>query len=49
MFETLLPGLLFIETGWLCAGSTWLVYYYKNCSAVSEAKDVTLGKPKLIY
>ncbi|XP_074109664.1 inactivation no afterpotential E isoform X3 [Cotesia typhae] len=35
--------LLFIETGWLCAGSTWLVYYYKNCSAVSEAKDVTLG------
>ncbi|KAK0167112.1 hypothetical protein PV327_004554 [Microctonus hyperodae] len=36
-------SLLLIETGWLCAGVTWLIYYYKSCSAVDQAKDVMLG------
>ncbi|XP_014295582.1 diacylglycerol lipase-alpha isoform X1 [Microplitis demolitor] len=36
-------SLLLIETGWLCAGVTWLIYYYKSCSAVNEAKDIMLG------
>ncbi|KAK0092375.1 hypothetical protein PV326_001578 [Microctonus aethiopoides] len=36
-------SLLLIETGWLCAGVTWLIYYYKSCSAVDQAKDIMLG------
>ncbi|XP_057331242.1 diacylglycerol lipase-alpha isoform X3 [Microplitis mediator] len=36
-------SLLLVETGWLCAGVTWLIYYYKSCSAVNEAKDIMLG------
>ncbi|XP_063979131.1 diacylglycerol lipase-alpha isoform X4 [Diachasmimorpha longicaudata] len=34
--------LLLLETGWLCAGVTWLVYYYTNCPA-AQAKEVILG------
>ncbi|XP_066600211.1 diacylglycerol lipase-alpha isoform X2 [Prorops nasuta] len=34
--------LLLVETGWLCAGVTWLIQYYQACPA-KEAKDVMLG------
>ncbi|XP_015123036.1 sn1-specific diacylglycerol lipase alpha isoform X3 [Diachasma alloeum] len=34
--------LLLLETGWLCTGVTWLVYYYTNCPA-AQAKEVILG------
>ncbi|KAG7212746.1 hypothetical protein KM043_013011 [Ampulex compressa] len=34
--------LLLVETGWLCAGITWLTRYYQTCP-VDQAKDVMLG------
>ncbi|XP_024890963.1 sn1-specific diacylglycerol lipase alpha isoform X2 [Temnothorax curvispinosus] len=34
--------LVLVETGWLCAGVTWLVHYYQTCP-VDQAKDVMLG------
>ncbi|XP_034190848.1 inactivation no afterpotential E isoform X1 [Osmia lignaria lignaria] len=34
--------LMLIETGWLCAGVTWLVRYYQTCP-VDRMNDVTLG------
>lgn len=35
---------MLIEIGWLCAGVTWFVHYYKNCSIDQTKKDVILGK-----
>lgn len=35
--------LVLVETGWLCAGVTWLVHYYQTC-LVDQAKDVMLGE-----
>ncbi|XP_070171111.1 diacylglycerol lipase-alpha isoform X3 [Polyergus mexicanus] len=34
--------LVLVETGWLCAGVTWLARYYQTCR-VDQAKDVMLG------
>ncbi|XP_076753679.1 inactivation no afterpotential E isoform X3 [Xylocopa sonorina] len=34
--------LLLVETGWLCAGVTWLTYYYQTCP-VDRIKDIMLG------
>ncbi|XP_012144410.1 inactivation no afterpotential E isoform X4 [Megachile rotundata] len=34
--------LMLIETGWLCAGVTWLTHYYQTCP-VDRMNDVTLG------
>ncbi|XP_044017394.1 diacylglycerol lipase-alpha isoform X5 [Aphidius gifuensis] len=34
---------MLIEIGWLCAGVTWLVHFYKNCSIDQTKKDVFLG------
>jgi len=35
--------LILVETGWLCAGVTWLARYYQTCP-MDQAKDVMLGK-----
>ncbi|XP_011633570.1 sn1-specific diacylglycerol lipase alpha isoform X10 [Pogonomyrmex barbatus] len=34
--------LVLVETGWLCAGVSWLAHYYQTCP-VDQAKDVMLG------
>ncbi|XP_076247442.1 inactivation no afterpotential E isoform X4 [Calliopsis andreniformis] len=34
--------LLLVETGWLCAGVTWIMYYYQTCP-VNQVKDIMLG------
>ncbi|XP_029179132.1 sn1-specific diacylglycerol lipase alpha isoform X6 [Nylanderia fulva] len=34
--------LVLVETGWLCAGVTWLARYYQTCR-VDQAKEVMLG------
>ncbi|XP_076163449.1 inactivation no afterpotential E isoform X2 [Ptiloglossa arizonensis] len=34
--------LLLVETGWLCAGVTWLIHYYQTCP-VDQLRDVMLG------
>ncbi|XP_076687262.1 inactivation no afterpotential E isoform X1 [Andrena cerasifolii] len=34
--------LLLVETGWLCAGVTWIIYYYQSCP-VNQLKDIMLG------
>ena len=35
--------LLLVETGWLSAGVTWLIFFYQSCP-VDKAKDFMLGK-----
>ncbi|XP_015434620.1 PREDICTED: sn1-specific diacylglycerol lipase alpha [Dufourea novaeangliae] len=34
--------MLLVETGWLCAGVTWLTHYYQTCP-VDQVRDVMLG------
>ncbi|XP_076642815.1 inactivation no afterpotential E isoform X3 [Halictus rubicundus] len=34
--------LLLVETGWLCAGVTWLTHYYQTCP-VDQVREVMLG------
>ncbi|XP_043517528.1 diacylglycerol lipase-alpha isoform X7 [Frieseomelitta varia] len=34
--------LLSVETGWLCAGVTWLSHFYQTCT-IGQVKDVMLG------
>ncbi|XP_012280956.1 sn1-specific diacylglycerol lipase alpha isoform X1 [Orussus abietinus] len=34
--------LLLVETGWLCAGVTWLTFHYQTCP-VDQAKEIILG------
>ncbi|XP_071876018.1 inactivation no afterpotential E isoform X2 [Bombus fervidus] len=34
--------LLLVETGWLCAGITWLTHFYQSCT-IGQVKDVMLG------
>ncbi|XP_076640585.1 inactivation no afterpotential E isoform X2 [Colletes latitarsis] len=34
--------LLLVETGWLCAGVTWLAHYYQTCP-IDQVRDVMLG------
>lgn len=36
--------LLLVETGWLCAGITWLAHFYQSCTSIGQVKDVMLGK-----
>ncbi|XP_068979533.1 diacylglycerol lipase-alpha isoform X4 [Bombus flavifrons] len=35
--------LLLVETGWLCAGITWLTHFYQSCTSIGQVKDVMLG------
>ncbi|XP_050484833.1 diacylglycerol lipase-alpha isoform X5 [Bombus huntii] len=35
--------LLLVETGWLCAGITWLAHFYQSCTSIGQVKDVMLG------
>ncbi|XP_078050990.1 inactivation no afterpotential E isoform X2 [Augochlora pura] len=34
--------LMLVETGWLCAGVTWLTHYYQTCP-VDQVREVMLG------
>ncbi|XP_043481702.1 diacylglycerol lipase-alpha isoform X4 [Leptopilina heterotoma] len=35
--------LLLVETGWLCAGVTWLAYFYQSCPVDQTKKDIMLA------
>ncbi|XP_051162708.1 diacylglycerol lipase-alpha isoform X2 [Leptopilina boulardi] len=35
--------LLLVETGWLCAGVTWLAYFYQSCPVDQTKKEIMLA------